>query len=63
MHAPSPVQTGSLEPDQLIPTEAELRAKRKDGPEYVVEKLLPHRRDETGTLYFIIKWAGYEGPT
>lgn len=43
--------------------EADLRAKRKDGSEYVVKKLWSHRKDEDGTLYFKMTNADCEDPT
>lgn len=46
-----------------MPTEEDLRAKRKDGPEYVVGKVLSHRREEDGKLYFKVQWADFEDLT
>lgn len=43
-----------------MPIEADLQAKRRDGPEYVANKLLSHPHDENGALYFETKWADYE---
>lgn len=63
MYASPPGEEDCQEPDQLIPTEADLKAKCKDGPEYIVEKLLSHLKGEDSTLYFKIKWAYYDDLT
>lgn len=46
-----------------MPAETYQRAERRDGSEYVEEKLLSRRCDENGTLYSNINWADYEDPT
>ena len=34
--------------------------KNTDGPTYVVDKLVGHRRKTEGTLEFLVRWYGYE---
>lgn len=63
MYVPPRAKTDSQEPEQLLLTEANLPAKRKDGPGFVVQKPLSHRRDDEITLYFKIKWADSENLT
>lgn len=63
MQAPLVVGASSQDLVQLMPTESELLAKRRDGPEYVVLKLLFHRTDDDRTLCLKVKWADYEDLT
>lgn len=48
--------------ERLTATKADLRKKRRNGPELVVCKLFSHRRDEIGALYLMLKWADYDSP-
>lgn len=63
VYASPPVEASSRQPDRVMPTEVDLRAKCKDRSEYVVEKLLSHRREKGGMLYFRVNWADYEDPS
>lgn len=63
MYGPLSIEADSSESCLLIPKDTELRANGRDGPEYVIEKLLSLRRNEDGTLYFKSRWADYENHT
>lgn len=63
MQAPPVLGASSQDLVQLMATESELPAKRRDGPEYVVLKLLFHRKADDRTLCFKVKWADYEDLT
>jgi hypothetical protein len=55
---PDPVKTSNHTPSTPSPSLASAAA--SDTELYVVEAILEHYRDETGTKFYLVKWAGYE---
>ena len=50
-------------PNPYAPTPAELAEKAREGPAYVVDKIVGHGEDEDGHFLFRVKWQGYRDTT